>query len=142
MNIKHKYQLNPIDSFLESFFTVGLRKENKISEKKSSSWLNSYERPTIKAFEKKNELELQIFVPGWSRKELDLRLSEGFLELTGLPNKDFNDCSLFGRSKLDLTIQIPTDWNLNTARAKLKDGILLIKISRKKIEQRKVLKIS
>ena len=35
MNINHKYQLNPIDSFLESFFTVGLRKENKISEKKN-----------------------------------------------------------------------------------------------------------
>ena len=70
MNIIHKYQLNPIDSFLESFFTVGLRKENKISEKKSFSWLNSHERPTIKAFEKKNELELQIFVPGWSRKNL------------------------------------------------------------------------
>ena len=139
MNINHKYQLNPLDSILESLFSPLIRKEAFASN--GNSVHNYSQNPIVKVSEDESFLRLDILVPGWSRNELELEYLDGLLWLKGKPQKDASQKNPSYEEKLDIKLEVPKEWNLTKSSAKLTNGILTVKVPQKVIAKRKILRI-
>ena len=141
MNIKYNYQLHPLESLFESFFAPVVRKEFKQSCSQPSSFLSSSQNNDINISIEQNLLKLEVLVPGLSKRDLELSYSEGAISLTSkIPPKVPVDISKKERD-IDMKIELPKEWNLSSATANVKDGILVIHIPRKEIEKR-IIKIA
>ena len=141
MKINPKYQVNPLESIFESFFSP-LGRVNDLQELNEFEAIKYFQNPALKVSEEESLMRLDILLPGWSRNELELGYSEGLLTLIGKPQKISEQIKSVPVCNLEINLKVPEGWNVSKANAKLTDGILTIKIPQKVRAKSKAIRIS
>tara|TARA_R110000772_G_scaffold91088_4_gene187573 strand:+ start:1655 stop:2098 length:444 start_codon:yes stop_codon:yes gene_type:complete len=108
--------------------------------------------PAMNVKENKEYFELELAVPGFSKKEIEISIEEDVLHICGEKTKEdvTNDEDYarkeFSYNKFDRKLQLPTTINLDEkAKATFKDGILHLNLMKKeatKIPPKKLIEIT
>ena len=108
--------------------------------------------PAMNVKENKENFELELAVPGFSKKEIEISIEEDVLHICGEKTKE--DVSKdedyarkeFSYNKFDRKFQLPNTINLDKkAKATFKDGILHLNLMKKeaaKIPPKKLIEIA
>jgi HSP20 family protein len=103
--------------------------------------------PAIDVFDKDDEVVVKAEVPGMSRDDIEVQLTESALTIKGekkkeeeIKEQDYYQCErTFGA--FVRTVQLPADIKSDEAKASFKDGLLEIRIPKAEPEQRKTIKV-
>jgi HSP20 family protein len=108
--------------------------------------------PAMNVKETKSDFELELAVPGFSKKDIEISIEEDILHISG--EKTTEDVTKdedyarkeFSYNKFDRKFQLPTTINLDKkAKATFKDGILHLQLMKKeaaKIPPKKLIEIA
>ena len=108
--------------------------------------------PAMNVKENKENFELELAVPGFSKKEIEISIEDDVLHICG--EKTIEDVigeenyarKEFSYNKFDRKLQLPTTINMNEkVKATFKDGILYLNLVKKevnKIPPKKLIEIS
>jgi len=88
-------------------------------------FINHYNMDSHFSSDEKNYY-LEVALPGADKKDINLNVENGILNLSYSSNKE----NFTWSNSFDKRIKIPTDVKENTISAKLKDGILSIKLEK------------
>jgi HSP20 family protein len=108
--------------------------------------------PAMNVKENKENFELELAVPGFSKKEIEISIEEDVLHICGEKTKEDvtkdEDYARkeFSYNKFDRKLQLPTTINFDKkAKATFKDGILHLNLMKKeatKIPPKKLIEIA
>jgi HSP20 family protein len=104
--------------------------------------------PPVDIYETENEIVLAAEIPGMTEEDLDIQISDGILTLKGekklpLDYKSDNFHRLerpYG--KFVRSFALPTNLDLNSIKAKLKDGILKISLNKDSKSKPTIIKVT
>ena len=119
-----------------NFFDEALQLRNFVDDffRETSHRGRIREFPYIDLFQGENEIEIRAVVPGVKSEDLDLQLENNRLIISGEKKNDHTNDSyikkerLFG--KFNKSVKLPYKVDPNKINAELKDGILLVKLSK------------
>lgn len=97
--------------------------------------LNTF-TPLVNIIETKNDFRIEMIIPGWSKKEIDVQLEKDQLTIRGEREFVKKEGETFLRKEFDLSrfsrsFQIPDSVNLAEVKANFKNGILIINLAKK-----------
>jgi len=121
--IKNNHNLNNIDSFLDRFFSDSIYNYNNYVSNIDYNY--SYDE---------DNYYIELALPGLDKKDINMNVVDTYLHLD-YKSKE-KDNSNFWNQSFNKKIQLPTNINLDTISAQLKNGILSIVIERIKIESK------
>ncbi len=87
--------------------------------------------------ETENSYELEVAVPGMTRKDLQLHVHDSILSIKGQKKKENNAfwkrrATEFSTTTLHRTFVLPKDANVEKIEAKCRDGLLVVKMPKAK----------
>ncbi len=92
--------------------------------------------PLVNIIETKDDFRIEMIIPGWSKKEINVQLENAQLKISG--ERDFVEKEgetylrkEFDLSKFNRSFQIPDSVNLSKVKANFKNGILIINLAKK-----------
>ena len=136
MNALTLFNKNLIDNLFEDFDT--------------NFWDATSYSPNTDVVEHKDNYEIRVDVPGFEEKDLNIELKNGYLKISGKIEKT-NEEKDEGKkyiikercySKFERTFKLPENTNAEKVDAKLKNGVLNIKVEKKEEEKPKSIKIN
>lgn len=92
--------------------------------------------PSVNIIETKDDFRIEMIVPGWSKKEINIQLENTQLTISGAREFVEKDGETYLRKEFDLSkfnrsFQIPDSVNLFEVKANFKNGILIINLAKK-----------
>ena len=78
--------------------------------------------PKVDIIENTNKLSFVFEIPGFNQNNVNLKVKENILEISGKKSKDLIN------KNFERVFQIPEDYDLNSIEAKLENGLLFISI--------------
>ena len=92
--------------------------------------------PLVNIIETKDDFRLEMVIPGWSKKEINVQLENDQLTVSGEREFITKEGETFLRKEFDLSkfsrsFQIPESVNLSEVKANFKNGILIIHLAKK-----------
>ena len=121
--IKNNHNLNNIDSFLDRFFSDSIYNYNNYVSNIDYNY--SYDE---------DNYYIELALPGLDKKDININVLDNYLCLDY--ERKEKDNSNFWNQSFNKKIKLPTNINLDTISAQLKNGILSIVIERIKIESK------
>ena len=121
--IKNNHNLNNIESFLDRFFSDSIYNYNNYVSNIDYNY--SYDE---------DNYYIELALPGLDKKDINMNVVDNYLHLD-YKSKE-KDNSNFWNQSFNKKIKLPTNINLDTISAQLKNGILSIVIERIKIESK------
>jgi len=103
--------------------------------------------PAIEIYEEKDDVVVKAELPGMTREDLELNISDNLLTIKGEKKKEeevkekgyyYSERSYGGFTR---TVEIPKDVQTDKVRASFKDGVLEIRIPKTEEAKRKEVKI-
>jgi HSP20 family protein len=118
-------------SYLEKFFDDGfLRFED--------DWFRGDPTGRVNIKETDKDYSIELSAPGFKKEELDIKINDGVLTLTGEKSNESEDKNEnytrreFSKSSFSRSFRIPEDVDENGYDAKFEDGVLKIVVQKPK----------
>jgi HSP20 family protein len=121
--IKNNHNLNNIESFLDRFFSDSIYNYNNYVSNIDYNY--SYDE---------DNYYIELALPCLDKKDINMNVVDNYLHLDYSSQE--KDNSNFWNQSFNKKIKLPTNINLDTISAQLKNGILSIVIERIKIESK------
>jgi HSP20 family protein len=107
----------------------------------------SFRTPAVDVFEKENEVIVKAEIPGLSKDDVEVNLTNSTLTISGekkkeeeVKDRDYYRCERsFG--SFSRTIELPAEVKTDEAKASFKDGLLEIHLPKTDAAQRKLIKV-
>lgn len=138
MKINNKYALSSFGNPWESLLLPLVKRLEEHASVTTGPFPVS---PRIRWVEDSTDFFLEIAVPGWDKKELELSFIENRLFLKGSA-KNLSEKDPTGDKRLDLRLELPKETRPEQSSAKLTNGVLTIRFPKEKKPSPKTLKIS
>ena len=139
MNINKNTELYPFSHILDSFFNT---RGKNIEGFNAISSLGSKHYQEKNYYEDKNQLKLELPLPGYSNDELELKFDNGLLSLEAKVDSELNEKALvLKKSSFKYKFQVPESCDISKLNAKLQNGILEVHLPKKKLPEPKKIEI-
>jgi HSP20 family protein len=107
----------------------------------------SFRAPVVDVFEKENEVIIKAEIPGLSKDDVEVNLTNSTLTISGekkkeeeVKDRDYYRCERsFG--SFSRTIELPAEVKTEEAKASFKDGLLEIHLPKTEAAKRKLIKV-
>ncbi|MGM5483542.1 MAG: Hsp20/alpha crystallin family protein [Nanobdellota archaeon] len=99
--------------------------------------------PVCNIKEKENNIEVELEMPGISKENINLEVTDDYLEVKGKEKKERKEEKEYSSESTVFYRKIPINYDINPdeAKAEFKDGLLKVNIPVKNIENKKQKKI-
>ncbi|WP_372793677.1 Hsp20/alpha crystallin family protein [Lutibacter sp.] len=135
-----KFRKSPLENLLAPDF-LDFNTNNLFNDR---FWLKKINEPALNIKEKKDEFEIELAAPGYNKKDFEVTIDDGCLNITAKreeskEEKDENYTRKeFSYSSFERSLQLPESVSGEKIKAKYDNGILKFSIAKK--EEAKKLK--
>ncbi|PKQ67940.1 Hsp20/alpha crystallin family protein [Labilibaculum manganireducens] len=101
--------------------------------------------PRTNVVDEKEKFVIEMLIPGFSKKDVAIKVEDGFLKITGEKEEDADRTYLrkeFGATKLERAFKLSEGIDQESISAEVRDGILFVSLPKVKEEEPKVKEIT
>lgn len=101
--------------------------------------------PRANVLEEEDRFSIELLIPGFTKQEVALKVEDGLLKITG-EKKEEEDRNFIRKEydllKVERTFKLTKQIDQDHISAEFRDGVLLVSLLKKKVEEPKVKEIS